>query len=92
MVAPSASHLYHVGEMVILDSRAGYFLKSNAAFTVIAQLPPLGIDLQYRIKSMGEPYERVVLEHQLTRALARGAPVADFPWNVTRADVSPASK
>jgi hypothetical protein len=68
MIAPSVSHIYQVGEMVILDSRANYFLKPNAAFSVVAQLPPLGSDLQYRIKSIGEPYERVVLEHQLTRA------------------------
>jgi hypothetical protein len=85
MIAPSVSHLYQVGEMVVLDSRAGYFLKSDAAFTVVKQLPPLGIDLQYRIKSIGEPYERVALEHQLTRALTRDAPVADFPWNATHA-------
>jgi hypothetical protein len=84
MIAPSASHLYHVGETVILDSRAGYFLKPDTAFTIIAQLPPLGSDLQYRIKSMGERHERVVLEHQLTRTLSHDAPVVDFPWNVTR--------
>jgi hypothetical protein len=68
MIAPSISHLYQVGEMVVLDARAGYLLKPGAAFAVIAQLPPSGIDLQYRIKSIGEPYERVALEHQLTRA------------------------
>jgi hypothetical protein len=67
----AASHLYRVGESVVLDLRAGYVLKSDAAFTVVAQLPPLGTDFQYRIKSVGEPHERVVLEHQLTRTAAR---------------------
>jgi hypothetical protein len=84
MIASTVSHLYQVGETVILDSRAGYFLKPDTAFTVVAQLPPLGTDLQYRIKSIGERHERVALEHQLSRALSRDAPAADFPWNVTR--------
>jgi hypothetical protein len=67
VIAPTVGHIYRVGEKVILDSRAGYSLKSDGAFTVVAQLPPLGVDLQYRIKSSSEPYERVALEHQLMR-------------------------
>jgi hypothetical protein len=55
-----------------------YFLESDAAFTVVAQLPALGSDFQYRIKSIGEPYERMVLEHQLTRASPRDAAVRGF--------------
>ena len=30
-------------------------------------MPPLGQELQYRIKSNGEPYERVVTEDRLSR-------------------------
>ncbi len=70
MITKAASHLYQVGEKVKLDSRAGYFSKPDEAFTVLAQLPPLGSDLQYRIKRNDEPYQRVAAEHQLTRVCA----------------------
>jgi hypothetical protein len=76
MIATTVGHLYRVGEMVILDSGAGYFLKSDEAFTVLAQLPPSGTDLQYRIKSISEPYQRVAMEHQLTRAAPRDGSAA----------------
>jgi hypothetical protein len=78
MSAAPVSHLYRPGERVVLDLRAGYFLKSDSAFTVVAQMPPLGNEFQYRVKSVGEPYERVVLEHQLTRAAPRDAAGAGF--------------
>ena len=78
MTTVTIGHLYQVGDLVALDSRAGYFLKSDAAFTVVAQLPALGSDFQYRIKSIGEPYERMVLEQQLTRASPRDAAVRGF--------------
>ncbi len=78
MSAATVSHLYRVGERVVLDSRAGYFLKSDAAFRVVAQLPPLGGDFQYRIKSIGEPFERVALEHQLSRASPRDVAGSGF--------------
>ncbi|MGO9135963.1 MAG: hypothetical protein ACLP8A_18225 [Methylovirgula sp.] len=74
----SDSHLYRVGEMVLLDMRAGHALKADASFTVLARLPPLGNEFQYRIKSIGEPYERVVLEHHLTRAVSREATADSF--------------
>lgn len=78
MIAAAVSHLYQVGEKVVLDPRAGYFMKSDAAFTVTAQLPPLGHDFQYRIKGIGEPYERVALEHHLTPASSYGATADGF--------------
>ncbi|MGB8278711.1 MAG: hypothetical protein WCF20_12370 [Methylovirgula sp.] len=78
MTTATINHLYQVGELVVLDSRAGYFLKSDAAFTVVAQLPALGNDFQYRIKSVGEPCQRMVLEHQLTRASPRDAAAGGF--------------
>jgi hypothetical protein len=36
---------------------------------VLAQLPPLGSDLQYRIKSVKEAHQRVAAEHELVRPL-----------------------
>ncbi|MFZ0558718.1 MAG: hypothetical protein WAM55_05460 [Methylovirgula sp.] len=77
MIAATVSHLYRIGEMVTLDWRAGYFPKSDGVFTVVAQMPPLGSELQYRIKSQSEPYARVAMEHQLARALPFDAPAAD---------------
>ncbi len=66
MTSQNTGHLYKRGETVLLDAHLRYFLGANGVFTVVAQLPPLGNDLQYRIKSLKEPYERVVLEHQLS--------------------------
>jgi hypothetical protein len=68
MSETTIDHLYRIGELVTLDSRAGYSVKAATNFTVIARLPPVGTDFQYRIKSVSEPYERVVLEHQLAPA------------------------
>ncbi|MGO9005553.1 MAG: hypothetical protein ACLQIQ_22250 [Beijerinckiaceae bacterium] len=78
MTTATIGHLYQVGDLVVLDSRAGYFLKADAPFTVIAQLPASGSDFQYRIKSVGEPWQRMVLEHQLTRASPRDAAARGF--------------
>ena len=60
-------HLYRIGEAVALKPHIGYFGKSDGVFTVRAHLPPLGDAPQYRIKSAGEPHERVVEEGQLMR-------------------------
>jgi len=48
---------------------AGAFGRSGASgsFKVVKQLPSEGDDYQYRIKSAGEPYERVAKESQLDR-------------------------
>jgi hypothetical protein len=78
MITATISHLYGVGELVVLDSRVGHFLKSDVAFKVIAQMPPLGIEFQYRIKSVAEPFERVASEHQLTLASPRDAAAKGF--------------
>jgi len=85
MIETAVGHRYRIGEMVILDSHGLYSLKSSGTFTVLAQLPPLGSDLQYRVKSIGEPYARVVLEHQLTRASPRdGSAASIFPQSATQ--------
>jgi hypothetical protein len=61
----AVTHRYRVGDLVALTRRAGHFMKSESVFTVIAQLPLLGRDFQYRIKCIAEPYERVASEDQL---------------------------
>jgi hypothetical protein len=63
------AHLYEIGEIVIFDPRGGYLQNPSEAFSVLAQLPPLGDDFQYRIKSVNEPYQRVAVEHQLMRPM-----------------------
>ena len=36
-------------------------------FIVKTLMPHIGVQLQYRVKTEGEPFERVVTEEQLTR-------------------------
>jgi hypothetical protein len=78
MTTAIIGHRYSVGERVVLDLRAGYFMKGDSAFIVVAQLPPLGNDFQYRIKSIGESHERVALEHHLTPASTGDATADSF--------------
>lgn len=66
------SHLYEIGETVTLDARVGCVRNVGDTFSVLAQLPPMGDDLQYRIKNVKEPYQRVVAENQLTRVMDAG--------------------
>jgi len=63
------AYLYEIGETVTLDARGGHLRDTNDTFSVLAQLPPMGDDLQYRIKNVNEPYQRVVAEHQLRRVV-----------------------
>ena len=58
-------HSYKVGDMVTFDPRGGQLRNPPGVFSVLAQLPPSGSDLQYRIKSMSDSHQRVVAEHQL---------------------------
>lgn len=58
-------HRYAIGDVVSLDLHDGGSLKLNP-FTVEARMPPVGVSLQYRIKSTVELCRRVVSEHQLS--------------------------
>ena len=58
-------HIYSIGQQVSLDGPGRTYLKLAGVFTVTRLLPPLGVELQYRIKSAGEAYERVASEHEL---------------------------
>jgi hypothetical protein len=71
MRATAIGHVYVIGEKVIVNPAAGSNAKTNEAFTVRAQLPPLGDVFQYRVKCDSEPYERVVSEAQIERISAR---------------------
>jgi hypothetical protein len=65
MISQDTQYLFQPGDTVLLNTGLRHFLKVDAAFVIVARLPPLGTELQYRIKSVKEPYERVVLEHQI---------------------------
>ena len=62
-----AGHRYTVGQSV--HYTAGAFSRSgtSGSFRIVKLLPLEGDDYQYRIKSAGEPYERVAKESQLDR-------------------------
>jgi hypothetical protein len=51
-------------------------LRNAAAgnYEVLAQLPERDGDLQYRIKSDREPYQRIVKEGELEQAIAQSMP------------------
>jgi len=58
-------HIYSVGQQVNFVGGIGTYLKRPGVFTVTKLLPPLGAELQYRIKSEGEAHERVASEREL---------------------------
>lgn len=57
-------YLYSVGQSV--TCKAPFASKPLGQCKVTAVLPHLGDDLQYRIRSEHEAFERVVVEHQLS--------------------------
>jgi hypothetical protein len=62
-----ATHLFAVGERVSLTLSTRGTANQADVFTVKTRLPHVGTQLQYRVKTEGEPYERVVTEGQLTK-------------------------
>ncbi len=60
-------HRYAIGDLVSVDVHDVDMTKLNP-FTIEAQMPPVGVFLQYRIKSGVETCRRVVAEHQLNSA------------------------
>jgi hypothetical protein len=60
------SHLYRSGQTVRL-SRSPYRSSSAGDYKIIRQLPSNGGELEYRIKGLHEPYERVVRESELEK-------------------------
>ncbi|MGD0635365.1 MAG: hypothetical protein ABSA13_13995 [Beijerinckiaceae bacterium] len=57
-------HLYETGDVVMCELLHG--LNGTLPCTIVKQLPPLGTQLQYRVKFNEEKFERVVQEGQLT--------------------------
>ena len=61
------THLFAVGERVLLDSNMRRSADRTDVFVVKTRMPPVGAQLQYRVKTEGEPFDRVVTEGQLDR-------------------------
>jgi hypothetical protein len=64
-------HKFKVGQVVDYDPRRLGMRASSREYKVVRLLPPEGSDLLYRIKSVGETFERVVKEHELSRRQGR---------------------
>jgi hypothetical protein len=61
------SHKYSVGQNVRYTSGPFGRFGASGAFKVVKLLPLEGDEHQYRIKSVGEAFERVAKESQLDR-------------------------
>ena len=59
------SYLYAVGDLVVCEMLHG--LTGSGKCSVVKRMPPLGTQLQYRVKFIDEKFERVVLEGQLSK-------------------------
>ncbi|WP_020177161.1 hypothetical protein [Methyloferula stellata] len=59
------THRFKIGSVVTLSAE-GQPASTASRYIVEAQMPPVGTQLQYRIKSETENFRRVVVEHQLT--------------------------
>ena len=63
----SKTHKFAVGQDVYYTSGRIGRTGISGSYRIIRLLPPDGEDFQYRIKSLGEAYERVARESQLER-------------------------
>jgi hypothetical protein len=61
----STTHLYSTGDVVICELLNG--VNGAQSCSIVKQMPPLGTQLQYRVKIGDEKFERVVQEGQLSR-------------------------
>jgi hypothetical protein len=58
-------HIYSVGQRVSFDGLVVTYLRRDGVFSITKLLPPVGAELQYRIKSEHEGHERVASEREL---------------------------
>ena len=61
-----SKHKFALGQTVRFTYR-GYLATGRDDYKVTRLLPVEGIECEYRIKSAGEPFERVARESQLER-------------------------
>ncbi len=60
------SHRYGIGETVTLSAGFGYAREAETVYSIVALLPSNGAQLQYRIRSEMEKFERVAAENELS--------------------------
>lgn len=61
------NHRFAVGATVRLNRIGSFGNAVSRAYKILAKLPEQDGELQYRIKSEHEPYQRIVKEYQLER-------------------------
>jgi hypothetical protein len=69
--SPMAQHKFKVGQVVDYGPGRLGMRASSREYKVVRLLPAEGSDLLYRIKSVGETFERVVKESELSRRETR---------------------
>jgi hypothetical protein len=62
--------LFDIGQSVRLKGGPGAGPRPGETYRITGTLPPKGTSLQYRIRSEGEPYDRVVTEDSLEPVIA----------------------
>jgi hypothetical protein len=62
------THRFRSGQTVRLNRGLPNRSAADGDYKVVRQLPDSGGELQYRIKSVREPHERVVRESELQKA------------------------
>ena len=62
-----SAHKFHVGQTVFIDASRLRNIPGGAHI-VIKQLPERDGEFEYCLRSVNEPYDRVVRESQLTKA------------------------
>jgi hypothetical protein len=66
---PMSEHRFIVGQRVDYTPLSSGVVASNRGYEVLRLLPTSGNQLQYRIKSAAEPFERMVNENELSLRL-----------------------
>jgi len=64
-------HKYRVGQAVDYDPGRLGVRAAPGEYKIVRLLPPEGSELLYRIKSVGEAFERVAKERELSRRNGR---------------------
>jgi hypothetical protein len=62
-----SGHKFSIGQAVFFMGGMAGRGGPSGSYRIVRQMPPENGDFQYRIKSVGEAYERVARESQLER-------------------------
>jgi hypothetical protein len=66
--SPAVNHRFGIGDMVRLSRTGPLRNAAPGLYQVVAQLPEREGELQYRVKSEREPYQRIMKEDELEPA------------------------